>query len=69
MKSICTKMPQKSYYETNFFWKKKKNLLGRFILVAHKGEKEIGAIFWRLLDNPGEWHYTVPCTYILINIR
>ena len=35
--------------------------------MAHKEEKEIGAISWRLLDNPGEWHYTVPCTYILIN--
>ena len=34
--------------------------------MAHKGDREIGAIFWRLLDNPGEWHYTVPGTYMLI---
>ena len=57
-------MPQKSYYETNFFGKKKGICWGG--LVAHKGDREIGAISWRLLDNPGEWHYTVPGTYMLI---
>ena len=68
MKSICAKMPQKSYYETKFFFEKKKGICWGG-LVAHKGDREIGATSWRLLDNPGEWHYTVPCTYILIKIR
>ena len=57
-------MPQKSYYETNFFGKKKE-----FVGEVWWPIKETGRLVPYPGDSwiiPGEWHYTVPGTYMLI---
>ena len=47
MKSICAKMPQKSYYETKFFFEKKKK---EFVGEVWWPIKETG----RLVPYPGD---------------